>query len=206
MRTLWIGLVFSALWLPMMVKETHAMAADFEGIREASVETTNGVPRLMINGQPVVPFSFFYNSDIKDWRESGHLQTQVALARDTGVHIYSMSFRTPRTQPDGLETNWEWCDQYMDAFIELDPEAIFLIRLYPGPNWSWDIWKEITPDHLALYADGSRGPMSIASPYFWKPTDDDLARFIRHYEASPYGPRILAYEVGGPNIEMFLTH
>ena len=32
---------------------------------------------------------------------------------------------------------------------------------------------------------------------------EDLARVVRHYEASPYGRRILVYEVGGPNIEMF---
>ena len=175
----------------------------FVDIREAKVETSNGVPRLTINGRPTTPFALFYNSDIRDWRESGHLQTQVDLARRTGVHIYSMSFRTPRTQPGGIETNWAWCDQYMDAFAELDPEAMFLLRLYAGPNWSWDVWKDITPEHLALYADGSRGSVSIASPYFHGPTDEDLAGIVRHYEASPYGTRILAYEVGGPNIEMF---
>ncbi|MBT4818978.1 MAG: hypothetical protein HN742_12950 [Lentisphaerae bacterium] len=173
------------------------------GIREAGVEMSNGVPRLTINEQPTLPFAFFYNSDIRDWRESGHLQAQVDLARRTGVHIYSMSFRTPRTQPAGIETNWAWCDQYIDAFIELDPKAVFLLRIYAGPNWSWNVWKDIKPDHLVLYADGSRGRVSIASPYFHKPTDEDLARIVRHYEASPYGERILAYEVGGPNIEMF---
>jgi hypothetical protein len=203
-----LGLL-TALLLPVLrltAQDRRPAHQGFEPIREARVDTVNGVPRLTINGRPVAPFAFFYNSDMPDWRESGFLEKQVVLARETGVHIYSMSFRTPRRQPEGAETDWDLCDGYMQAFIDLDPNAVFLLRIYPGPNWSWDTWKDIAPEHLALYADGSRGPISIASPHFWDPTDQDLARIIRHYEAGPFAGRILAYEVGGPNIEMFHTH
>ncbi|MCL5271234.1 MAG: hypothetical protein M1457_11960 [bacterium] len=177
-------------------------APGFEPVKSARVEVVNGMPRLMVNGRPVPPTIFFFNTDVPGWEQTDWLAIQVGLARQAGVHIYSMPLRTVRAS-DGVTTDWAKSDRLMDAFIALDPQAMFILRLWPGPNWSWKEWKDINPGEMMLYADGTRGLLSLASDYFWGPCDADLASIVRHYEASPYGPRILVYQPGGGNSEMF---
>jgi len=175
------------------------------GVQKVEVKSTNGVPRLLLDGKPTVPVVFFYNTDIPGPESDRYLREQVALARDAGVHLYSLPLRCPR-RPDGVTPNYEYGKGLLDKFLAVDPEALFLARVYPGPNWSWKEVREktIPETEQARFADGSTPGLSIASEWFRKATNDDLADLVSHYEASDYGKRILAWHAGGPYHEMFL--
>lgn len=190
----------------------------FTGISEAKIEVANGMPRLMINGQPVPPLIYFHNIHVFDFDNTSpanldairditgthnefFLKKEVALARDAGVHIYSLPFGWPFAE-DRINPNPETANRLLDAFIAVDPEAIFILRLYPGGR-DWGVHPQIPEEDFALFKDGSKGAVSFASDYFSQPSNDVLHRFIRYYEDSPYAPRILSYHPGGPNSEMF---
>ena len=174
----------------------------FAGVSQARVAFSGGVPRLTLNGRPTLPLVFFFNTDPGNAKNRQYLAEQVRLAAGAGVHLYSLPLRCPRL-PDGVTPNYAWSDGLLDAFIQADPQATFILRLYPGPQRSWREWAQIPESEFAHFADGSRGQVSLASDWFWGPTDQDLAALIRRYEASPYGPRLLGYHPGGPDSEMF---
>jgi len=177
--------------------------AGFEGVEQARIDRQGGMPRLLVNDKPVVPLVFFHNTDIPGPKSARYLTEQVTLAAEHGVHIYSLPFRHHRAA-DGVTPDYERSNRLLDAFIEADPQAVFILRVYPGPDWSWKEWKTIPDTEFEVFADGTRSKMlSIASEWAWGPSDEDLARMIRHYEASEYGKRILCYQPGGPSHEMF---
>lgn len=172
------------------------------GVTEARVEATNGVPRLLLDGQVTVPFIFFYNTDIGGPEREYLLRGQMEVVRAAGCHIYSLPLRVPRV-PGTNDPNFAWPEGLLDRFIALDPEALFLVRIYPGPDRSWKLWADVAPAELATYADGSTRNMSLASTVYLREFEADLRAIVRHFEHSPYGPRIIAYQPGGPEHEMF---
>jgi beta-galactosidase len=186
-----------------VAEDVDAGEAGFEGVREARVEMTNGVPRLMINGRPVLPLVFFPNTDVPgEWSEK-MLREQVALAADAGVHIYSFPFRIQRSD-DGAKPDYTVGEQRMQTMIDIDPKAVFILRVYPGPWPFWKEWKDFPEGEISLFADGTSNFISVASEFFRKYSNEDLAAAVRHLEASPYGQRIICYHPGGPEHEMFM--
>ncbi len=172
------------------------------GVTEARVVSEEGAPRLLLDGQPTVPFIFFYNTDIGGPEREDLLQAQMKLVMEAGCHIYSLPLRVPR-QPGTNEPNFAWPEGLLDRFIAVDPEALFLVRIYPGPNRSWKLWADLPPGEIATFADGTTGNASLASEVYQREFETDLRAIVRHFEDSPYGPRIIAYQPGGPEHEMF---
>lgn len=168
----------------------------------ASVTVDNGVPRLRLNGRPTPPILFFYNTDVPGARRQAYLARQVGLAAEAGVHLYSLPLRFPR-MPDGITPNFAYADSLLDRFIAADPEAMFLVRVYPGLNPQWRRWKELPEGEIATFADGSKGEISIASEAYARSFEEDLRAMIRHLEGSPYANRVFCYHPGGPNSENF---
>ena len=195
----------ACLWALMALGTGLGHAASFTGIREAKIDFRNGVPRLCLDGKATLPLVFFHNTDIPGEASDRYLRQQVALARDAGVHLYSLPFRCPR-KPDGVTPNYEHSDGLLRRFIEVDPEALFILRVYPGPNWSWREWKQMPEEEFERFADGSKGTLSIGSESFRKGSNEELAQLVAHYEASEYGVRIIAWQPGGPSHEMFPLH
>ncbi|NPV47061.1 MAG: hypothetical protein HPY69_08875 [Armatimonadetes bacterium] len=179
-----------------------AVGADAAGVTEARVEASNGVPRLLLDGQVTVPFIFFYNTDIGGPEREYLLRGQMEVAMAGRCHIYSLPLRVPRL-PGTNDPNFAWPEGLLDRFIAIDPEALFLVRIYPGPDRGWKLWADVSPGELATYADGSTGNMSLASTVYLHHFEADLRAIVRHFESSPYGPRIIAYQPGGPEHEMF---
>ena len=174
-------------------------------VRSAEIAPANGVPRLCVNGQPTLPIVFFHNTDIPGEESDRYLRRQVELARDAGVHIYSLPLRTPR-KPDGITPNHAHTDSLMDKFLAVDPRAMFILRVYPGPNWSWREIREkqIPEGEFVRFVEGDSPGLSIASEWFRRGSNAELAAMVRHYEASRYNSHILAWHPGGPYHEMFM--
>lgn len=175
---------------------------DTAGVGEARVETVNGMPRLLLDGKPTVPFIFFYNTDVSRPGREDLLRSQMQVAMAAGCHIYSLPLRVPRL-PDSNEANYAWPEGLLDRFIAVDPAALFLVRVYPGPDGQWKLWKDFPPDERAAFADGSVGNASLASETYQREFLSDLRAMVRHFEDSPYGRRIIAWQPGGPEHEMF---
>ena len=172
------------------------------GVTEARVVPENGVPRLLLDGRPTVPFIFFYNTDIGGPDRDELLRAQMQLAMGADCHIYSLPLRVPR-QPGTDEPDFAWPEGLLDRFIAVDPEALFLVRIYPGPARNWKLWADLPASEIATYADGSTGNASLASEVYRRAFEADLRAIVRHFEDSSYGPRIIAYQPGGPEHEMF---
>lgn len=183
-----------------------AMAEELPPVKRAGIEPSNGVPRLVINGQPTLPIVFFHNTDIPGEKSDRYLQEQVALARDAGVHIYSLPLRSPR-EPDGVTPKYSHPDSLMDKFLAVDPEARFILRVYPGPNWSWkEIREKAIPEgEFVRLVEGKSPGLSIASQWFRWGSNEELAALVRHYEEGPYSGHIIAWQPGGPYHEMFMA-
>jgi len=186
-----------------LVAAAPGTAEGFAGVSEARIDFEAGVPRLSLNGKPVPPIIFFFNTDIPGPKSEAYLEQQVRLAAEHGIHLYSLPLRCPR-RPDGVTPNYEYSDSLLEKFITVDPEALFFLRVYPGPDPSWRAWRDIPEGEVASFADGSKGYVSIASDAFRRASDEDLAGVIRHFEHGPLGKRVFAYHPGGPEHEMFL--
>jgi hypothetical protein len=172
------------------------------GVAEARVASAAGVPRLLLDGRPTVPFIFFYNTDIGGPEREHLLRSQMQLVMAAGCHIYSLPLRVPRL-PESNEANFAYPDGLLDRFIAIDPEALFLVRVYPGPDRSWRLWRDLPAGEIATFADGSQGGASLSSEVYQREFAADLRAMIRHFEGGPYGRRIIAYQPGGPEHEMF---
>ncbi len=178
-----------------------ALPATAGGLR-ASVEVANGMPRLCLNGRPTPPLIFFFNTDVGGDQRQGYLVRQVAEAAKAGIHLYSLPLRVPR-EADGVSADYAYPKRLLDRFIAVDPQAMFLVRVYPGIDQNWRTWKQLPDGEVATFADGTKGCISFASEFFRHSSDEDLIGMIRALENSPYGDRIFAYHPGGPNHENF---
>jgi len=187
--------------LPAVIASACA-AGEFTPVQEARVDVVSGVPRLTINGVPKLPLLLFPNTDIRGEHSIPFQRSQTRLARDAGVDIISFPLRVGRKNA-GSEQDYAHADACLARFVEENPDALFLLRMYPGPWRFWSEFADIPEDEIALYADGSRGIISIASDYFWGMSNGDFVKTIRYLEDGPYGERIIGYWPGGPQHEMF---
>jgi len=188
--------------IPALMLAAGPEGAGFGGVRTATVESVGGVPRLVLDGRPTPPLIFFHNTDVPGDASDRHLAAQVALARDAGVHLYSLPLRCPRLA-DGVSPNVAYADSLLDRFITVDPEALFMLRLYVGCDQTSTWWRELAATELERYADGSTGGISITSEEFAARARRDLIELVDHFEASPYAGRVIAYSPGHADTEMF---
>ena len=191
---------------PLVHSSAPSLVRAVEEVTRASIDNEGGMPRLMINDTPFLPIIFFYNTDIPGYGSGRYMKEQVTLAAQAGVHLYSLPLRHRRMK-GGERIDFADSDALMDAFIQIDSQALFILRLFVGPHGSWKEWNDIPAEEFQQFADGTQGRhVSMASSLFDEPTNADMANLIRHYETSPYGKRIVGYHPGGPNSEMFHDH
>ena len=183
----------------IVVVAAHAV----DPVRDARVEVSNGVPRLMINGVPRLPLIFFPNTDIPGEWSPRFLNSQVAMAADAGVHIHSFPYRVKRIN-EGRDDDYAYADANVQAVLDADPDALLLLRMFPGVAPFWAEWAEVPDTQISRFADGSRNFISFASEHFRRHFDESMVDAIRHVEASPFGNRVIGYLVGGPEHEMFM--
>ena len=180
------------------------------GVQSATVDNSTGVPRLMINGQPVPPLLFFFNTQVPasviaaGVKGLQYLAPQMQDANAAGIHIFSMGF-----------DSWPWdagsaanppsfsaSDQEMAQLLKTDPQAVFLLRIPVSPpaNWSgWANYAQWGPNEDNLYLDGTSAPISIASNVYFQGFIAGVKLMVQHYESSSYASHILGYHIAGQN-------
>ena len=167
----------------------------FGRVHQAAIVPDHGVPTLTINGQTVPPFIFFFNTSCSTERTTRYLEPQIRAASDNHVHLYSLDFvGWPWVEErETTGADFSYTDGLLDRFISVDPKATFILRFYDTPPAGWTGGAAIPAEELIWFANGTKGPPSLASAYVWEHYQTSLRRMIARYESGPYGPRILAY-------------
>ncbi len=198
---IWLVLIIWSLSCIVSAADTTSIGK-FVPVKTAQVKMTNGVPRLLINGKPILPIMFFPNTDIPGELSVKYMKAQVALAGESGVHIYSFPYRVSRSE-NTQEPDYSRGDSFMQTIVNIDPQAVFVLRMYPGPWPFWKEWSEIPADNISKFSDGTSHYISMASEYFWGLSDKHLIGDIRHLESGAFKDRVICYQLGGPEHEMF---
>jgi|GEM_PF-997630 len=198
---IWIVLSIWSLSCVVSTAETTPIGK-FVPVKTARVKMKNGVPMILLNGKPILPIMFFPNTDIPGELSVQYMKAQVALAGKSGVHIYSFPYRVSRSE-NAQEPVYSSGDNYMQTIVNIDPQAVFVLRMYPGPWPFWAEWSQIPADNITKFADGTSHFISMASEYFWGLSDERLLGDIRHLESGPFKDRVICYQLGGPEHEMF---
>lgn len=178
------------------------------------VEVRDGVPVLLVNGDEVVP-DFIYHtlgssSNLgyvfpnvlgKEFNPSEEL---VKLAQKHGFHLYT--FPIPLIFPrNGAEPDYSALDKMFKRHLELDPDALFLLRLR-GDTPSW--WLKENPEELQGYlfsqeseplsksAERELSKFPSAASQKWQEAYYDALRRQVEYIEKHYGNHVLGYHPG----------
>jgi hypothetical protein len=154
----------------------------FQPVSTAKISPANGVPRLLINGVPTPPLIFFWNDEIGG-PALPFLVPQVKAAASNGVHIFSTPVHWPWLGSDpGVPLNWSNTDLELQRFIDLDPQAVFVVRMRSEPPGNWSGWSAAPPGDIIRYqsgsVDGSGTRLSWGSQYL---RDNSIATFAISY-------------------------
>ena len=164
-----------------------AAATPFVGISQARIDNQGGMPRMLINEQPVLPIIFWFNIETSTNYLKLHQDPQVKLAVQAGIHIYGLLIHFPRAS-DGTNIDFTAAEKYLDTFIQVDPQAVFFLRAFPWPTPQWKDWKAIAPDEMMVFDDGTTiAPhISIASDYFARSFREETTRIVSHFESGRF--------------------
>lgn len=180
----------------------------FKDIDSAKVSMVNGVPELLINGVPTPPLVFFYNDEAGPI--GANFVAQVTAAAQNGIHIYSTPVHWPWLGSDpNAPLNWSNTDAEMQRFVDIDPQAVFIVRIRAEPPSNWSGWTAAPSGDVIQYQnrtlDTSGERLSWGSQYFHDNAIANIRNFVQHYEARaragrhpgghPLGKRIVAYHV-----------
>ncbi len=161
---------------------------------DANIVMQQGTPVLQINGKPTRPLIFFFNTEVETGRK--FLTPQVKLASEAGVHLYSLCVPWP-WPGESEEAVYARGEAFFDAFLEADPDALFIPRLRTEGSAAW---MAEHPNELVQHADGSKADMTcLASELWWNTLTESYARAIRHFENSRFAERIIGYHPCGQN-------
>ena len=166
---------------------------------ESHVDASGNVPRLVVNGKPIYPL--IGNAGGRDIP-----RTREAFKR--------ANFNIESSWIDGLGSDQWWVgpDAYdftpVDAKIvealDFDPALLVLPIVWAAPP---DWWKDVYPDEMARFSDGTtwnyyRSAHSFSSEIWKRDAAAALSAFVHHVESMPYASRVLGYWIiGGVSAE-----
>ncbi len=111
---------------------------------------------------------------------------QVAMARDAGVHRYVFPVPFPWSGPRELEESL----RLVEAVINTDPQAAFLLKLNLNPP---EEWLATHPEDRMVVGGESRPYATPASRAWIEETGKVLAAVVAGMELSPHNNRVLGY-------------
>ena len=177
-----------------------------EGVAAARTEATvshhGGVPTLLINGQPQSCLGY-----VAAGLTSGAAR-QLGAA---GLHLllvpatsdYDLYGLAGDVWLDEETFDYSDLDRRVRLILDADPAAYLLLRVYLcSPPW----WDRQHPNECVLFGSGRHaadmGPQARKNTYpcwsseVWRrDAGEALQRFVRHVEGSPYGDRVMGYQL-----------
>lgn len=157
-------------------------------LAETRIVVQNGVPELLVNGEPRFPVWCFVNTEDAEARTIAI--RQVRLAYEAGVRFFSVLAHLPWKTRSG-ERRFEPLDEALQIIAENAPEALILPRLLFSPLNSWIRANE---DQMTLFSDDEKGDVSLASRVFWEEEADSALRAaVERVAQGPYAEKVFGF-------------
>ena len=166
----------------------------------SSVEMYNGVPTLMIDGQPTAAY-FYLRPDLNAYlqtdAESRIAESGLTLYVTYGGSLYKGGC-DPIWLPDGT-IDYDAFDGVIYDTLAASEDALVMVNIGMfSPIW----WIEQNPDHQLLVDNGSSyiaidGEVSLASEKFRQEAGEVLRLLIRHMKEQNYYNRVFGIKISG---------
>ncbi len=178
--------------------------ADWTAVAErdnvvSSVEVYNGVPTLMIDGEPTA--SYFYlrpdlNAYLQSDAESRMVRSGLELYVTYGGNLYKGGC-DPIWLSDGT-VDYNAFDAVIYDTLAANDNALVMVNIGMfAPKW----WLEQNPEHQAQAYNGSSyialGDASLASEKFRQEAGEVLRLLITHMKQQPYYNRVFGLKLSG---------
>jgi hypothetical protein len=165
----------------------------------SAVQTRDGTPRLLINGQPT--FTMVGNGEGRE--RAGTLEAFRAGGFNVAaVWVDPMGSRQWWTGPE--QYDFASVDEVLVETLDRFPEALLLPIVWAAPP-PW--WAALYPAEIARFSDGTSWPYyrstaSFSSRQWRADATQAMTAFVHHLEGSPLAGRVLGYWViGGVSAE-----
>lgn len=185
---------------------------------KARVITQSSLPRLVINGEAVVPHLFFLRAEKKELRRLN--REQILSFAEQGMHLYTTIISLPFIPTDGRRDLGDALDT-LRFIIDRDPDAKILPRIglspvgprmgdyqgltsmncaveyctmHPEDQMQWHI--ERAADHTSMVSNNSTA-ISMASDRWFDAACEALSELHGALKADPlYDDHLLGYHIG----------
>ena len=158
----------------------------------------NGAPTIFIDGKAA-----FFGCHLVGYMMPDKLTEHQTIARryaEAGVHIYSIDTLTHEWVGPGPDHTGDYDFSIvvprMQSYIDVDPDACFLLRMCFETRWSpGDWWNSTYPDEVEVLSDGARWGQSFASDIWRKQVNDLLRAYIEYLKQAGMYDRVLGFQV-----------
>ena len=166
----------------------------------SSVEMYNGIPTLMIDGQPTAPYFYVRpdaNAYLQTDAESRIAQSGLELYVTYGGSLYREGC-DPIWLSDG-SIDYAAFDAVIYDTLAANDDALVMVNFGMfAPSW----WIEENPEHEVLSHNGSEyiaidNEVSMASEKFREEAGEVLRQLISHMKQQPYYNRVFGIKIGG---------
>ncbi len=166
---------------------------------KAQLKLYRGTPTVFLNDQPV-----FFGCHLVGYMGPDDLKVHQPIARKyalSGIHIYSVDTFThewvgPRPGQSG-PYDFSLVAPRLKSFIEVDSEALFLLRMGFETRWlPGDWWNRAYPEEVEVLSDGTRWGQSFASLVWRQQVNESLRTFIAYLRSAGLYDRVLAFQIG----------
>lgn len=166
---------------------------------KAKLQMYQGTPTVFFNDQPV-----FFGCHLVGWMDVKNPNEHQPWARryaEAGVHIYSIDNLGPEWvgPHPGSSSHYDFSPVIprMQAYIDIDPDALFLMRMGFETRWLHDNWwNNLYPDEVEVLSDGHQIGHSFASTIWREQVNDLLRSFIAYLKQVGLYERTVAYQIG----------
>ena len=161
------------------------------------VRTENGIPKLYVDGKPVVPQ--IHMGDVSNparsyFKEFGD--------HNLNIHIVSLFNESRRHWYGYKQYNLELVDTILWDAIVRDPEGYFIVNINVLP---YPEWHEEFPEHAAQNSAGEYTTSRhdrYAPPDYWSDEYREqvyhlIESYVRHIHSQPYGKAVIGYFITG---------
>jgi len=145
------------------------------------------VPTPFLNGKPVN--MMLYSTTGLTERQIRHLPG----IRDAGIHYYQLPLNFYEFLGPDYTANLAPLDDSLKTLLEQDADGYIMIRMYLAPPGWWQ--TKHADQHIRFTKNGQEGGESAASQVWLADTAAMIRRYIKHIESSPYGKRVIGYQL-----------
>ena len=166
---------------------------------KAQLKIHNGTPTVFLDDKPVF-FGFHLIGGASVENMKLH-RPYVERYKEAGVRLYSTGvtqaiWAPPRAGED-YAYDFSTVRPEMQSYLDIDPEAVFLMRINFDTRWVPDRWwNDAYTEEVEVLSNGERWGNSFASRIWREQVNHQLRAFMDHLREIGMYERVLAYQIG----------